>query len=189
MPNRLKVRSIPQPPYLRADPADIERWRPSLPQTGFRVGLVWRGNTTNAYDQWRSLPDLATLAPLWNAPSAEFVSLQKGHGEEEARAAERGGLLTHLGSDVRDFADTAAILSQLDLIVSIDTSTAHLAGALGRPLWVLADKVPDWRWRHAATVSEWYPSARVFYQHRSGDWSGAIDDVAEALKSTCAAAL
>ncbi len=181
LPHILKSGTIPQPPYLRADPADIARWRPLLPQTGLRVGLVWRGSPSNVYDPWRSLPSLSVLAPLWGVPDVSFVSLQKGAGEDEARSSALP--LTHLGGDVKDMADTAAVLAQLDLLISIDTSTAHLAGALGRPTWLILDRVPDWRYRSVETLREWYPSARGFYQHVSGDWRGAVADVEAALSN------
>lgn len=178
IPHIFNVRSIPQQPYLRADPADIERWRSRLPESRLCVGLVWKGSVTNMYDPWRSLPSLATLAPLWQVPGVSFVSLQKGQGEDEARACPLP--LVHLGSEVKDFADTAAILAQLDLLVSVDTSTAHLGHALGRPVWLLLKRVPDWR-NLPESVRRWFPQARGFYQHQSGEWSGAVDDVAAAL--------
>lgn len=183
LPHRLAVRvhSIPNAPYLHADPGDIERWRPRLPPVGLRVGIVWRGSPGNGHDGWRSLPSLSTLAPLWEVPGVSFVSLQKGAGEDEARACPLP--LTHLGSEVRDFADTAAILSQLDLLIAVDTSIVHLAGALGKPAWLLLEKVPDWRWRHPKAFERWYPSARQFRQQAPGDWSRPVQAVAGALTS------
>ncbi|HJS88703.1 MAG TPA: hypothetical protein VJ738_01920 [Steroidobacteraceae bacterium] len=169
--------SVPRAPYIAADPADIARWRPRLPQgAGLRVGLVWRGDPNNVDDRQRSVPSFATLAPLWLVPDINFVSLQVGAGEDEVRSATKA--ITHLGSDVRDFADTAAVISQLDLLISVDTSTANLAGAMGRPTWVLGQPTPEFRWLHG-----WYPTARVFCQHRSGEWDGATADVAAALKT------
>ncbi len=175
----LDSHAVPQPPYLHADPADVECWRPRLPPCGLRVGLVWRGGVHNAYDPWRSLPSLSALAPLWQVPGVTFVSLQKGAGEDEARSSPLP--LVHIGSEVNDFADTAAILAQVDVLISVDTSTAHLAAALGKPLWVLLDRVPDWRWR-PESMRRWFPSARAFYQHRSGEWGGVIEDVVAALR-------
>lgn len=173
--------SIPAPPYLKSDSDDVERWRSRLPDAPLRVGLVWRGSPNNPEDTWRSLPGLATLAPLWQAPGVAFVSLQKGAGEDEARIGLPGQSLTHLGSEQRDFADSAAILEQLDLLISVDTSTAHLGGALGKPVWLLADKVPDWRWRDEDLARRWYPTVRIFRQHVQGDWNGAIEDMTAAL--------
>ena len=171
------IENIPAAPYLRARPDEIERWRCRLPVASLRVGLVWRGSTLTPRDPVRSLPSLATLAPVLQVPGVAFVSLQKGAGEDESRAAP----LTHLGSDVADFADTAAILEQLDLLISVDTGTAHLAGALGKPVWLLVDHSPDWRWRDPGLVRRWYPTARVFRQHVAGDWSGPVNDVVRAL--------
>lgn len=174
--------SIPPAPYLSAAPADIEQWRGRLPDAPLRVGLVWRGSPTHGVDRVRSLPSLKPLAPLWEVPGVAFVSLQKGPAEDQARAGVPGQPLTHLGAEHRDFADTAAILEHLDLTISVDTSTAHAAGALGKPVWVLSPKLPDWRWRHADMVRRWYPTARVFPQHQHHDWSGAVQDVAAALR-------
>lgn len=181
---QVRVDSIPAEPYINADPADIERWRPRVPQQGLRVGLVWRGDPNNAKDAWRSLPGLATLAPLFEVPGVAFVSLQKGAGEEEAAAAAAFASrmpappFVHLGSGIRDFADSAAVLAQLDLLVTVDTSTANLAGAMGVPTWVLTQHEPEFRWVHG-----WYTSARLFRQHRPGDWSGPVADVARTLKA------
>ena len=174
--------SIPPAPYLSAAPADIEQWRGRLPDAPLRVGLVWRGSPTHGVDRVRSLPSLKPLAPLWEVPGVAFISLQKGPAEDQARAGVPGQPITHLGAEHRDFADTAAILEHLDLTISVDTSTAHAAGALGKPVWVLSPKTPDWRWRHADMVRRWYPTARVFPQHQHHDWSGAVQDVAAALR-------
>lgn len=174
--------NIPPAPYLRALPDDIERWRCRLPMAPFRVGLVWRGSTRTPRDPVRSLPSLATLASVLQVPGVTFVSLQKGAGEDEARAAP----LPHLGSDVADFADTAAILEQLDLLISVDTGTAHVAGALGKPVWLLLDNIPDWRWREPELVRRWYPTARVFRQRTQGDWSGPVNEAATALRVVAA---
>ena len=180
---RIDADQLPNSPYLHADPADVQRWRPRLPQGALRVGLVWYGGVHNIYDRWRSLPALDSLAPLWDVPGVSFVSLQKGRGEDEARASTLS--LTHLGSDVRDFADTAAILSELDLLITVDTSTAHLAHALGLPVWLMLNPVPDWRNR-PDSMRRWFPQARGFYQHALGDWSRVIENVREALREFAA---
>lgn len=171
--------SVPRRPYLSADPGDIKRWRPRLPQTdGLRVGLVWRGDPNNVNDAWRSLP-FAMLASLWRAPGCSFVSLQVGAGEDEARSSPLP--LTHLGgSEIRDFGDTAAIVAQLDLLISVDTSTANLSAAMGRPTWVLLQErhLADFRWAHG-----WYPTARLFHQRTHGDWSEPVEEAGAALRS------
>jgi hypothetical protein len=176
----VQLATVPAPPYLRANPDDVERWRARVPQEGFRVGLVWRGGPTNSFDRWRSMPSIAALAPLWRVPGVEFVSVQKGvAAEADARACRLP--LTHLGGDLQDMADTAAVMAQLDLMISVDSSPAHLAGALNLPLWVVLDKYPDWRWRKAEMARRWYPTARLFYQEKTGEWGAPIEKMATAL--------
>ncbi|MEJ1959082.1 MAG: glycosyltransferase family 9 protein [Nitrosomonadales bacterium] len=124
-------------PYLHALPERVERWHERLSQKGFRVGLVWKGNPGHKNDANRSLPGLAILAPIWTVPGVMFYSLQKGQGEDEANHPPPGQPVIPLGSDIRDFADSAAIVAQMDLVICVDTAIAHLAGALGKPCWVL----------------------------------------------------
>ncbi len=169
-------------PYLRPDPANVARWAPRIPQAPRKVGLVWRGNPRHDNDAERSLPGLALLAPLWQVPDVAFVSLQKWAGEEEGQRPPTGQPLVHLGSAIEDFADSAAILAQLDLLISVDTAGCHLAGALDRPCWVLlpAYRV-DWRWLRGRADTPWYPRTRLFRQARRGDWAGVVDQVRQAL--------
>ncbi|WP_369324322.1 tetratricopeptide repeat protein [Burkholderia cepacia] len=166
--------TIPPPVRLAPDPACAARWRArvdGLP-AGPRVGLVWKGNPTHHNDAHRSLPSLALLTPLWSVPGVNFVSLQKGQGEDEARQPPGGLPLLHLGSEIDDFADTAAIVAQLDLVVCVDTSTAHLAASLGKPCWVLLpNQDVDWRWMHGRDDSPWYPgTVRLFRRGRDESW-------------------
>ncbi|MGH2409615.1 MAG: glycosyltransferase family 9 protein [Chloroflexota bacterium] len=175
------IANIPAPPYFSARPDDIARWRLELPQQGLRVGVVWRGSTRTLRDPYRSLPSLAALAPLWRVPGVQFVSLQKGAGEDEARSSPLP--LTEIGSEIVDFADTAAIVSQLDLVITVDTSVAHLAGALGKPVFLLLGAIPDWRWRHPEAAQRWYPTVRQFRQSTPGVWSDAVEAVAAALEN------
>ncbi|GHC78777.1 hypothetical protein GCM10007320_19500 [Pseudorhodoferax aquiterrae] len=178
-----RVESIPaETPYLWPDPASVARWAPRIPPAPLKVGLVWRGNPRHDNDAERSLPGLATLAPLWQVPGVAFVSLQKWAGEDEGRRPPAGQPLVHLGSAIADFADTAAILAQLDLLISVDTAACHLAGALDRPCWVLlpAYRV-DWRWLRGRDDTPWYPRTRLFRQRRRGDWAGVVDQVRQAL--------
>lgn len=181
------VDTIPPPLRLAPEPASVARWRARLDALapGPRIGLVWKGNPLHHNDANRSLPSLTTLAPLWNVPGARFVSLQKGQGEDEARDPPNGLPLLHLGSEVEDFADTAAIVAQLDLVVCVDTSTAHLAASLGTPCWVLLpDRDVDWRWMHARDDSPWYPqTVRVFRRARGESWLM----LAERVRGACAA--
>lgn len=171
-------------PYLQAPPERLAAWQGRLPAGKLRIGLVWKGSTAHRNDRHRSLPNLAALAPLWKIPGAVFVSLQKGQGEEEAATPPPGQPITHLGSDIADFADSAAIVAQLDLVITVDTAIAHLAGALGIPCWVLLPKMgADWRWLDDRADSPWYPgSLHLFRQQAPADWSATILEVAEALR-------
>src|SRR5207302_7418120 len=125
-----------------------------------------------------SIP-LADLAPLASVPDVQFYSLQKGPAASSAPLAPLA--LTDLGPAVQDFADTAAALMHLDLLITIDTSVAHLAGALGRSVWVLLPYAPDWRWLLGRDDSPWYPTARLFRQPRPGDWPSVLHNVTAAL--------
>jgi hypothetical protein len=161
-----------------------------VPTSGFRVGLVWQGNPKHRNDRNRSLASLAELAPLWRVPGTRFVSLQMGAGAAEARNPPDVQPLVHLGDELTDFGDTAAIVSLLDLVICVDTAVAHLAGALARPCWVLVPEVgTDWRWLRGRDDSPWYPGVmRLFRQHSRGEWQSTIARVAEALQETAAAA-
>ena len=177
-----RLESIPAAiPYLHPDPALVAAWRASMPADGFRVGLVWKGSPGFESDGDRSLASLEQLAPLAAARGARFVSLQKGAGEAEARQPPPGLPVLELGSRMADFADTAAIMASLDLVISVDTAAAHLAGALGKPCWVLLpDYRTDWRWMTGRTDSPWYPTLRLFRQ-TDGDWPAVIARVAAEL--------
>ena len=173
-------------PYLRPSPERLERWAPRLRNlAGLRIGLVWKGSATNGNDQNRSLPGLETLAPLWEVPGLSFVSLQKGNGENQAARPPPDQPLLALGPELRDFADTAAVLAQIDLLISVDTAIAHLAGALGRPCWVLLPSEGlDWRWQRGRSDSPWYPGVmRLFRQDESGDWAPVVTAIAAELRN------
>jgi hypothetical protein len=133
-------------------------------------------------DANRSLPGLSILSPLWSVPGVSFVSLQKGQGEEEALNPPSNQPLVHFGSDIEDFADTAAIVEQLDLVICVDTSIAHLAGALNKPCWVMLPGVrTDWRWMRDREDSPWYPGIRLFRQREAGNWDEVVERVRKAL--------
>ena len=170
-------------PYVQPSEGRLHAWKAPLPISGLRIGLVWKGNPRHQNDRSRSLPSLAALAPLWRIPGAQFVSLQKGEGEDEATTPPPGQPLIHLRTDIQDFADSAAIIAQLDLVICVDTAIAHLAGALGKPCWVLLPRVgTDWRWLEGRSDSPWYPGAmRLFRQRELNDWTPAIREVADAL--------
>jgi len=147
---------------------------------GLRVGLVWRGRPEHPNDRNRSLSP-AELAPLAATPGCSFVSLQKDAGNDEIEALAPWPGFTHVGDVLEDFADTAAALRHLDLVITVDTSVAHLAGALGRPAWVLLPFTPDWRWLRGRDDSPWYPSLRLFRQPSPGDWPAVIRAAAARL--------
>lgn len=173
-------------PYLAADPDRLAKWRALLPDEApvRRVGLAWKGNPRFENDADRSLPSLDVLAPLGAVPGVRFVSLQKGVGEDEARHPPAGLSILPLGERIADFADTAAIIAQLDLVISVDTAVAHLAGALGKPCWVLLpDYQTDWRWLTGRDDTPWYPGMRLFRQPAGGGWGAVVGQVVEALRA------
>jgi len=171
----------PDPPYLFADEESVEAMKSRLARDRARlhVGLSWSGNPAMSNNRRRSVP-LAALAPLLERDDVAWYSLQRGDGEDQipiVPAARR----MHLLDERNDFDGKAALIGALDLVVSVCTSTAHLAGALGRPLWVMLTHVPDWRWGLDATTSRWYPQARLFRQPTLGDWAAVVRDVGTAL--------
>jgi hypothetical protein len=180
-----RLHTVPaQLPYLHADPALCAQWAGLLNATdALRVGLAWKGNPQFENDRDRSLPHMRTLAPLWAIPGLAFFSLQKGIGEDEVTACSEQQLLTDLGSRMLDFADAAAIVAQLDLVITVDTAMAHLAGALGKPCWLLLPwYMTDWRWGAEGSQSIWYPGVmRLFRQGPDGDWGPVIAAVVLAL--------
>ncbi len=165
-------------PYLRVDPAWADKWSPHL--EGIRlpkVGLAWAGNPGYSGDRDRSI-GFDTIAALFNVPGICFVSLQRpAEGELPARHEK----LRYWMDEVADFADTAALIAQLDLVISVDTSVAHLAGAMGRPVWLLNRINTDWRWLLDREDSPWYPTMRIFRQPSPGDWNEVLRKVADAL--------
>jgi hypothetical protein len=147
-----------------------------------RIGLVWSGNPGHERDRERSI-GLRSFVPLLDGVGADvtFVSLQKDvRAEDAALLRERADVLDY-GNAIVDFSDTAALISQLDLVISVDTSVAHLAGALGKPVWILLTYFPDWRWLLGRDDSPWYPTARLFRQDKSRTWDGVIARVGQAL--------
>ena len=161
-------------PYLAADPARRARWRARLGDTpGLKVGLVWAGGTLFAREHQRS-PRLAPLLPLLALPGIRWFGLQKGDGRRDLEACDLPAGVTDLGPALEDWADTAAVMAELDLVISACTAPAHLAGALGRPVWILLSTLADWRWLSGRTNSPWYPTARLFRQVRRGDWTAPV---------------
>jgi tetratricopeptide (TPR) repeat protein len=176
-------------PYLVADADRAARWAARLrAMSGRRVGLVWAGAARRhdpraaAIDARRSLR-LAQLAPLASAEGVQFVSLQIGEPAVEARAAPAGMRLVDWTSEIGDFADTAALVAGLDLVITVDTAVAHLAGALGRPVWILSRYDGCWRWLKDRETSPWYPTARLFHQAAPGAWGPVVEAVGAALSA------
>jgi tetratricopeptide (TPR) repeat protein len=166
-------------PYL-SPPASARNWQTWLgPRKGPRIGLVWSGNPKHGKDHDRSIA-LATLLPLLEV-EAQFVSLQKDVRPADAAVLRARDDIRDAGPELNNFSDTAALLSQLDLLITVDTSVAHLAGALARPAWVLLPRVPDWRWLLDRDDSPWYPSLRLFRQTETATWPPVVQRVKEAL--------
>ncbi|MBF0425695.1 MAG: tetratricopeptide repeat protein [Magnetococcales bacterium] len=172
-------------PYLHPLPERMALWAPRLPTTGLRVGLVWRGSSGHVNNAQRSLPGVAILAPLWTVTGVSFIGLQKAATEQAGDSPSPGQPLVDLGSEVVDFADTAAIIAQLDLVIGVDTAVVHLAGALGKPCWVLLPGIGvDWRWLQHRSDSPWYPGVmRLFRQEEREGWPAVIKRVGDALRA------
>ncbi len=174
-------------PYLFAAENRIAKWRSRIEVLDRpRIALAWSGNPAHANDRNRSVA-LSRLAPLW-AGGARFVSLQRDVRREDAEVLHSTPSITHVGDDLADFADTAAVIALCDLVISVDTSVAHLAAAMGRPVWILLPFSPDWRWTPDGEASPWYPAARLFRQAKLGDWDTVIAQVAGGLESLIATA-
>src|SRR5262245_1060113 len=160
-------------PYLAVNDAHIGKWRPRFEAAGRpRVAVAWSGNPEHMNDRHRSIP-LSRLAPLWSA--ARFFAVQREMRSGDAELLAREPRVTQIGTELDNFADTAAVFALVDLVITVDTSVAHLAGAMGRPVWILLPFSPDWRWTLAGESSRWYPSARLFRQPAFGDWDSVIE--------------
>jgi tetratricopeptide (TPR) repeat protein len=190
LPSRLNLHRTKTPlafPYLAVDPARSAQWRHRLGGHGFKIGIAWQGT------RWRGGPagivgrwmKLAEFYPLSRVPDVRLISLQRGEGTEQLTALPGGMTVETLGDDFDSgpdaFADTAAAMQHLDLIISCDTAIAHLAGALNRPTWIALQHVPEWRWGLSGDTSPWYPSVRLFRQPRRGDWSSVFAEMAAEL--------
>jgi Flp pilus assembly protein TadD len=171
-------------PYLHADPARTAAWRARLQdllQPGIRhIGIVWAGRPTHNNDLNRSM-GLSAFAPIAALDGISLVSLQKGPAQSAIADYFECAPLLNLGAEIADFVDTMAIIETLDLVVTVDTAVAHLAGAMGKPVWILLPYAPDWRWLLERSDSPWYPTARLFRQPSPGDWISVTRQVGEAL--------
>jgi len=166
--------------YIASSPGKVTDWRAKLGERAKpRIGLVWRGSAMHKNDRNRSiaLGDIVERLP----EQFQYVSLQKEMSDADGATLVSRSDILHFGGQLNDFTDTAALCELMDVVVSVDTSVAHLAGAMGRPVWILLPFIPDWRWLLDREDSVWYPSARLFRQDRAGDWAGVIDKVRTAL--------
>ena len=172
-------------PYLKPEEALRSKWAARIGAHGYKVGIGWQGNPNPEADIGRSIP-LAAFAPLAALPNVRLISLQKGAGTEQLENLPQGMIVETLGDDFDAgpdaFVDTAAAMAHLDLIVTCDTSLAHLAGALGRPVWVVLKKVAEWRWLRDRANSPWYPTMRLFRQRERGDWSETFARIAASVE-------
>jgi cytochrome c-type biogenesis protein CcmH/NrfG len=168
-------------PYLDVDPRSLERWRDELAGDSlFKVGIAWQGSRLHRRDRGRSIP-LTCFQPLAALPGVQLYSLQTNEGREQIALVDFADRIVDLSPRVDSFAETAAAIANLDLVISCDTSVAHLAGALGKPAWVAIRLVPDWRWLLDRDDSPWYPTLRLFRQTRRGDWGEVMERVAQRL--------
>jgi len=181
-----ELTSIPASiPYIHPHPAKVEAWRQRLPGNSLRIGLVWAGSPLHPHEFWRAIP-LEVLAPLTNIEGTSFYSLQMGAGTDQLKQLGSRACIIDLCEEQKDFADTAAIVANLDLVISIDTSVAHLTGAMGQPGWVLLSKSSDWRWLLDREDSPWYPTLRLFRQSTPGNWRDVVARVERELRDLIA---
>jgi tetratricopeptide (TPR) repeat protein len=182
---RTRVDTAPaRVPYLKADEARVAQWREKLGEGGFKIGVSWRG-AGGVHDRGRSYP-LKLLAGLAAMPGVRLISLQKGDGLDQLEDLPDGMTVETLGDDFDSssgaFLDTIAVMENLDLVISSDTSIAHLAGALARPIWMATKFAPEWRWLLNRSDSVWYPTMRLFRQDKAGDWATVFAAMETALK-------
>ena len=182
LPGHLKttLETIPsQESYLTVASELIEKWADRLgPREHFRIGIAWAGNPDQKFDRDRSM-DPSNFLPLTEIPRVSVYSLQFGRDGEATKVF--GASVTDIGPDLTPFTEAAAAIMNLDLVVTVDTSLAHLVGALGRPVWTLLPFIPDWRWLLGRDDTPWYPTMRLFRQDSRGDWEGVIERVCQAL--------
>jgi Flp pilus assembly protein TadD len=176
------VKTIPASPgYVRVDDELRRKWETRISgRPGLKVGIVWAGTPGHKRDRDRSV-GFQQLAPLAAVPGVKLFSLQKGLAAAEAKSAPAGTELVDLSGELTDFAETAAVIANLDLVISVDTSTAHLAGAMGKPVWVMIPFASDWRWMLEREDSPWYPTMRLFRQTEIGHWGDVILKIRDEL--------
>jgi hypothetical protein len=168
-------------PYITVDSTLGTQWKKQLGHDNdFKIGIVWAGNPTHTYNDNRSC-SLSDFAPLADIPDLIFYSLQKGPASAEVNDPPEGMKIINLEDSLIDFADTAAVIANLDLVISVDTAVVHLAGAIDKPVWTLHSYVPDWRWLLNRDDSPWYPGMHLFRQTQLNNWEGVFEQVKKAL--------
>ncbi|HWR39336.1 MAG TPA: tetratricopeptide repeat protein [Patescibacteria group bacterium] len=175
------LNTIPAPmPYLTAPPEIAAAWRSRMTDGGLKIGLVWAGNSYAGEDYNRSA-SLAAFAPLAQIPGITYYSLQKGVEAQQAQKPPQGLNLVDWTAELKDFADTAGLVTNLDLVITVDTAVAHLSGALGIPTWTLLPYGPEWRWLLGRGDSPWYPRMRLFRQSKPGEWTPLVERICQEL--------
>ena len=169
-------------PYLSARADQVENWRNQLePPTGLRIGLVWAGRRREPVNRTRDM-GLEVFDPMTRL-DVEIISLQKEIPDEDRRVLKSMPKISCLGEKLSDFADTAALIENLDLVIGVDSAVAHLAGAMGKPVWIMLRHSGEWRWLLERNDSPWYPTARLFRQKKPGDWAGVVSDITQQLQA------
>jgi hypothetical protein len=168
-------------PYLQVDWLLQNAWRERMGAPAYRVGLAWAAGSGDLPDMQRSIA-FEKLKPLLGVENVRFYSLQIDRGSSRGASLEKSNVVDLTGQ-ITDFADTAALMSHLDLIISVDTAAVHLAGAMGRKVWTLLPYIPDWRWGLEREDTPWYPTMRLFRQPAMGDWDAVIQRVADELRT------
>jgi hypothetical protein len=176
-PNRMP----PTEAYIGASGEKAAQWGQRVPAGVLNIGLVWAGRPEHGNDANRSCR-LEQFAPLFDLPGFNFIGLQKGQAAAEAEQIPGGEKFQNLGPELKSFSDTAGLMQHLDLVLTVDTSVAHLAGAMGRPVWVLIPFLPDWRWGMNAAETGWYPTMRLFRQSKPKDWNPVIGQIRHFLQ-------
>ena len=177
------LESIPSDvPYLSAKPDRVENWRNQLgPRTRPRIGLVWAGRRREPVNRTRDM-GLEVFDPLARL-DVEIISLQKEIPDQDRPVIESMPQISCPGEKLSDFADTAALIENLDMVISVDSAVAHLAGAQGKPVWIMLRHSGEWRWLLERSDSPWYPTARIFRQKTPGDWAGVVSDITQQLQA------